>query len=159
MINFFGLGAKMEELFNTLPRIVEISGDKSLREAMVFAAWRKVTGDLKEKTSPVKLEDRRLLVAVSDKTWKKNLEKISEEIVFRLNAILKQPIVAFIDFQVDKSRFVKEKKKKRVEETLLKAVSPEVSSSANAIEDEDLRHQFLLAVGACLKRMERDEKR
>lgn len=144
----------MEDLFSTLPKIIQVSDDDSLKEAMIFAAYKKVTRDYRERTFPIRLSDRRLLVAVPDRTCKRNLEKVSEEIVFRLNSLVKQPLVTFIDFKVDKSYF---RKTQVVEKSAdpLDAVSPDIRSFACAIKDDNLRYRFLLTVGACLEREKR----
>lgn len=150
----------MEELFHTLPKILEFTDDKAVRESIVFAAWRKVAGDLWGKTLPTKLEGKCLSVAVSDEKWKQHLERLSQEIIFKINSLLKQSAVNFIEFYVDESLSEVEKKTNRREsEDLLDEVSVEIRSSADQIKDDNLRYQFLLAVAACLERKKALERK
>ena len=65
----------MDDLFRALPKILELSdGDHSVREAVVFAAWRRAVGELLlQHTSPLEVSDKKLVIAVSSRTDRKSV--------------------------------------------------------------------------------------
>lgn len=150
----------MLDLFRTLPGVLSAAGDiDEVREAIVFAAWRRIAGEsLAEHAVPMRLDDKRLIVAVSSITWKRHLEDLCSQIVFKLNAALGSPLVTFIELVIDEqtvrgNRVKQDESELRQEAEL--AISPELRSAAEKIEDEELRKQFLLAAGNCLVRRSR----
>lgn len=135
--------------------------NESLRQAVVFAAWRRIAGEgLREHAVALRLYQKHLIVAVMSETWKKHLEHLSGQMIFKLNSTLEQPLVTFIEFRVDEEiiRQEREKYQKKAidEETqrqiALEQVTPKMRHAADAIKDENLRYQFLLAAGSCLAR-------
>lgn len=151
----------MDELFRALPALLrELDDNETVREAVVFAAWRKIAGDmLRDHAVPFRLEQKRLIIAVSSETWKKHLQHLSGQMIFKLNSKLGAAFVTYIDFRVDEATVKKEREefKKRFgeqisEETALSQVTPKMRHSADAIKDDHLRYQFLLAAGSCLAR-------
>lgn len=150
----------MLDLFRTLPGVLSAAGDiDEVREAIVFAAWRRIAGEsLAEHAVPMRLDDKRLIVAVSSITWKRHLEDLCSQIVFKLNAALGSPLVTFIELVIDEQT-VRDNRVKQDESELRQeaelAISPELRSAAEKIEDEELRKQFLLAAGNCLVRRSR----
>ena len=132
-----------------------------LSEAMVFAAWRRVIGEeLRERAVPFRLYQKHLIVAVADETWKRHLESLSGQMLFKLNAVLGKPTVTFIEFRVDvktvdeeRARIHKEQTSKLEQERIaLKNVPESLAQAAEKIEDDELRKNFLLAAGSCLAR-------
>jgi hypothetical protein len=159
----------MKELFRTLPKLLkELDDSEEVREAVVFAAWRKVAGrSLCEHSAPFRLFEKHLVVAVKDKMWKRHLEKeLAGQMIFKLNSILGSAEVTFIEFRIDEETVLKERKpfrKKEVskedfEEIALDEVSPNLRHRADAIKDDNLRYQFLLAAGSALAKKKRDGK-
>ena len=65
----------MEDLFRTLPKILkEFEDSAQVREAVVFATWKKAAGkSLCDHAVPTSLDEKRLSVAVKDETWKSHL--------------------------------------------------------------------------------------
>ena len=155
----------MEALFRALPKLLrEFEDTEEVREAVVFAAWRRIAGEsLSEHTVPFRLFKKHLIVAVADKMWKRHLETLSGQMIFKLNSALGQAIVTFIEFRVDEETLVAERSQYRVKqmtdeeqrEIALEEVTPKLRRSADAIKDDNLRYQFLLAAGSCLARKER----
>ena len=148
----------MLDLFRTLPGVLkDVDGAGAVREAIVFAAWRRIAGDgLSEHAVPVKLTDDTLSVAVSNLMWQRQLKDLAGQMVFKLNAALGSPIVSFIQFEIDEKavasacgnrRDYDEAETRRLAETEL---TPELRNAAATIEDEALREQFLAAAGICL---------
>jgi hypothetical protein len=159
----------MEELFRTLPKLLkEMEDSEEVREAVVFAAWRKVAGrSLCEHSAPFRLFEKHLVVAVKDKMWKRHLEKeLAGQMIFKLNSILGSAEVTFIEFRIDEETVLKESRSSRkikisgedFEEIALDEISPKLRYRADAITDENLRYQFLLAAGSSLAKKKRDGK-
>ncbi len=152
----------MEALFRALPKLLrEFEDTEEVREAVVFAAWRRIAGEsLSEHTVPFRLFNKHLIVAVADKMWKRHLETLSGQMIFKLNSALGQAIVTFIEFRVDEETLVAERSQHRVKqmtdeeqrEIALEEVTPKLRHAADAIKDDNLRYQFLLAAGSCLAR-------
>lgn len=155
----------MQELFRALPKLLkEFEDTEEVREAVVFAAWRKIAGEsLSEHTVPFRLMKKHLIVAVADKMWKRHLESLSGQMIFKLNSVLGQAIVTFIEFRVEAATLETERAAHRKNqltdeqqrEIALNEITPKLRHSADAIKDDNLRYQFLLAAGSCLARKNR----
>lgn len=152
----------MNQLFSQLPKLLkEFDDPTEIREAVALAAWRKVAGEsLCEHAVPFRLFNKHLIVAVASETWKKHLEYLSGQMIFKLNSVLGQAVVTFIEFRVDEATVLEERAKNKtatlspeqLEEIALEEVTPKLRSAADAIKDDNLRYQFLLAAGSCLAR-------
>jgi hypothetical protein len=92
--------------------------------------------------------------------WKRHLETLSGQMIFKLNSVLGQAVVTFIEFRVDEAMLETERAKHQKSELTdeqqieiaLGEVTPQMRHSADAIKDDNLRYQFLLAAGSCLAR-------
>lgn len=159
----------MLDLFRTLPGILnDMESTDVVREAVVFAAWRRVVGNaLAGHAVPLKLDDTKLSVAVSNNMWKRHLQDLCGQILFKVNSALGAPLVTFIDLQIDEPAVLRERRKtpgagdnedefRREAES---EVSPELMAAADNIADVDLRQQFLLAAGNCLVRRKRSSSK
>lgn len=152
----------MEDLFRALPKLLrEFDETDEVREAIAVAAWRRIAGaSLYEHAVPFRLFNKHLIVAVTSETWKKHLEHLSGQMIFKLNSILGQAVVTFIEFRVDEETVLEERRKNKkqtisdeeYEEIALDEVTPKLRHAADAIKDDNLRYQFLLAAGSCLAR-------
>ena len=152
----------MEDLIRALPALLkEFDENEAVREAVVFAVWRKVAGEsLRGHAVPLRLFQKHLIIAVTSATWKKHLESLSGQMIFKLNSSLQQAAVTFIEFRVDEPTVLQERAKhlkstlsdEEYEEIALDEVTPKLRHSADAIKDDNLRYQFLLAAGSCLAR-------
>src|SRR5688500_15406683 len=156
----------MLDIFRTLPGLVqEIDGDDALREAMVFAAWRRIAGEaLAGHTAPVKLEKATLSVAVANLTWQRQLKDLCGQMLFKLNAVLGAPTVSFIELRIDEPAVRRERARtSQVDESAARSraaeeITTELLRAAETMADEDLRRQFLAAAENCLvRRRERSE--
>jgi hypothetical protein len=155
----------MNELFRALPALLkEFDENEAVREAVTFAAWRKIAGEsLRQHAVPFRLDQKRLMVAVKSETWRKHLEHLSGQMIFKLNSALGQAVVTYIEFIVNEKAVEKENFKdnkpalsdEELEELALEEVTPKMRRSADAIKDDNLRYQFLLAAGSCLARKKR----
>ncbi len=152
----------MNELFRALPGLLKQFDDNdNVREAVVFAAWRRVAGDsLNPHAIPLRLDNKHLSIAVASEMWKKHLQSLSGQMIFKLNSLLGQALVTYIEFRVDEKRIETERAGRRekqiseaeLEEIALNEVTPKMRRAADAIRDDNLRYQFLLAAGSCLAR-------
>ncbi len=151
----------MEDLFRTLPKILkEFEDSQEVREAVIFATWKKAAGkSLCEHAVPTSLDEKRLIVAVKDETWKRHLESLAGQMIFKINSLLSRASVTFIEFRVDEELVAEKTGKGRDKESeaklrklALEEVSTNLQNSAETIQDEKLRAQFLLAAGSCLVR-------
>jgi hypothetical protein len=152
----------MEDLFRSMPKLLrEFEDTDEIREAIAIAAWRRIAGDsLCEHAVPFRLFNKHLIVAVTSNTWKKHLEHLSGQMIFKLNSVLGQALVTFIEFRVDEDTVLAERTKNKTptvsreefEEIALDEVTPKLRGAADAIKDDNLRYQFLIAAGSCLAR-------
>jgi len=156
----------MEDLFRALPKLLkEMSDNEEVREAVVFAAWRRIAGEsLQSHAVAFRLFNKQLMVAVTSETWKKHLEHLSGQMIFKINSVLGQAVVTFIEFRIDEETVLQERAKtqmssalsdEELKEIALEEVTPKLRGSADAIKDDNLRYQFLLAAGSALARKKR----
>jgi hypothetical protein len=154
----------MEDLSKLLPLLLkQMDDNEPLREAVVFATWRRIAGEgLREHTAPVRLYQKHLVIAVTSERWEKYLRDLSGQMIFRLDAALGQPAVSYIEFRVDEDAVLESRRNRGVtgvdadefRELALEKITPQMRSQADAIKDDLLRYEFLLAAGSCLARKE-----
>ncbi len=155
----------MEELIRSLPKLIRAAGEsEEVCEAAAMVAWRRAAGDaLRTHAVPFRLYRKTLVVSVADTTWKKQLESMSGQLLFRINSLLGQAVVTFIEFRVDPKTVNEERaahasrKSDRAQEesVALQNASGPLREAADAIHDEQLRHRFLVAAGSCIQRREK----
>ena len=151
----------MDDLIHSLPKLLRAAGEaEEVAEAAAFVAWRRVAGEaLRGCAVPFRLYRKTLVVAVPDVTWRKQLEEISGQLIFRLNSLLGQALVTYIEFRVDPQTVNAERARTQAsaadrlaaEEAAIRRAG-ELRAAAAAIHDEDLRRRFLLAAGSCMNR-------
>src|SRR5215208_3576856 len=135
----------MLDIFRTLPGLLDdIEGAELVREAVVFAAWRRITGEgLADHTAPVKFEKGRLHIAVSSFTWQRHLKDLCAQMVFKLNAVIGTPTVNFIELRIDEQKVLDERTKRGGSGTMdfgadaEKEISPEMARAAESIGDAE----------------------
>src|ERR687884_477735 len=151
----------MDELFKALPQLLRAAGEsEEVSEAAAFAAWRRVAGEaMRGSAVPFRLYNRTLVVAVPDTTWRRQLEQVSPQLIFRLNSLLGQAVVTYVEFRVDpktvreeRARLGRREYERLVGEEDALRRADEISDAAEAIHDEVLRRRFLLAAGSCMNR-------
>src|SRR5215813_6892773 len=139
----------MNSLLKMLPMMIRLSGDnEEVREQAAFVAWRSVAGpQVAYNCVPFRLYQKHLIVAVLDLAWKKQMERLSGQYLFRVNSLLGGPYVTFIEFRIDRKTVLGSRtpdaKKIRFQHT--KEIEAELKSAADNIKDESLREQFLRA--------------
>ncbi|MFL6257132.1 MAG: DUF721 domain-containing protein [Pyrinomonadaceae bacterium] len=151
----------MDDLFQSLPKLLRAAGEsEEVLEAASFAAWRRVAGEaLRGCAVPFRLFNKRLIVSVPDTTWRKQLEKVSPQLVFRLNSLLGQAVVTYVEFRVDpqsirteRARLGRTQYERLTQEEAALECAAELDDAAHAIHDDELRRRFLLAAGSCMNR-------
>ena len=148
----------MELIFGAIPSIVNGLGPNAgAAEAVVFAAWARVAGDLLgERTSPLHFFENRLIVAVQDEMWRRHLEDLSPQMLVRINGRFGQSTVRFIEFRVDEAAVIKARKAEVLgSEKTAAHVTPSLIRAAQAIADENLREQFLSAAASYLDKQKK----
>jgi hypothetical protein len=150
----------MQELFAVLPPLLKNYGDISeVRESVAFAAWRVAAGEqLSGHTEPIAFDGDRLIVAVADRSWQRNLEELAREMIFRINSKIGSKLIGFIEFRIDKERFGGDRSNKdraEFELAALNEITEPLLRAADAIQDNEMRRKFLLAAGSCLARERR----
>jgi hypothetical protein len=145
----------MISLLKLLPQMLRHIGDTAeAREQAVFAAWTAVVGgQVRKVTEPLRLERKTLIVAVTDHTWRTQLDRIKGQALFRLNSLLGAPVITTIEFVINPDRISEEIAAPRE----FHFVAPEKAAlplrdDAARINNPDLRDAFLRAAGKCLER-------
>ena len=148
----------MDRLIKTLPAILKASGaPEEVAEAACIAAWKHAVGDgLSSHAVPVHLQNSTLVIAVADNIWKKQLEHMRGQLLFRLNSVLGQALVKSIELRVDPKRteLARAKPATGTDKDMDYQVPAELLTAAATIEDVDLRRAFLGAATSCVKRLE-----
>jgi hypothetical protein len=148
----------MESLIKTLPAIMKAAGDApEVAEAACLAAWKQIAGEgLRGNAVPVRLADRTLIIAVADAAWQKQMQALRGQLLFRLNSLLGQPVVTYLEFFEDPQTIAKARLEfnKSAEEREPRPIHPELLAAAAEIHDKDLRRAFLGAANSCNERLE-----
>jgi predicted nucleic acid-binding Zn ribbon protein len=155
----------MDQLIKALPGVLQAAGDsEDVAEAAAIAVWKHVAGDgLRPHAAPLRLRDKTLIVAVADSVWQKQLESLAGQLLFRLNSLLGQPVVTYIEFRVDPETLQSREQQTNIarrsdyETNAFEPIPLELVSAAAAIHDHDLRRAFLGAATSCIRRLEEAE--
>lgn len=149
----------MDQLIKTLPAILRASGaSEEVREAACIAAWKKAVGEaLSVHAIPIQLLNQTLVVVVADNIWLRQLEQLRGQLLYRLNAMLGQPLVTSIELRVNPKALAQAQghQAKAKSSVVNDQVPAELLSAAAEIQDVDLRRAFLGAATSCARRLER----
>ncbi|MBA2340892.1 MAG: DUF721 domain-containing protein [Pyrinomonadaceae bacterium] len=159
----------MDDLLRPLIKILRAVGDsEEAFEAAAFLAWRRIAGEgLRKRAVPFRLYRKTLVVAVSDTTWQKQLEAESPQMLFRINSMLGQAVVTYIEFRVDPKTIAEERGRTyritpiepdKQEKQWLDAAQELRAAAAAHIKDEELRQRFLLAAGSAIDAQSRRKR-
>ncbi|HSS20953.1 MAG TPA: DUF721 domain-containing protein [Pyrinomonadaceae bacterium] len=148
----------MDKLISTLPAILKASGaGAEIVEAACMAAWKHAVGEgLSSQAIPLRLQDGTLTLAVADNIWKRQLEHMRGQLLFRLNQVLGQPLVESIEIEIDPRRIEQQPATQANvnDQVTNRQIPAELLASAADIEDAHLRRAFLGAATSCVNRIE-----
>jgi hypothetical protein len=135
----------MNDLFRDLQRLLALSpSGNELGKTLVLAAWRKAVGEvLDRRTKALDLAGTKLIVAVADENWKRHLEGIADQMIFKINSVLRSPSVTFIEFVSRPELFEQESAPTRDDSSWIAEIDEDLIESAKAIDDENLREDFV----------------
>lgn len=140
----------MQDFFSTLSGIVgEFTAEPEANQPIVFAAWRRTSGDLiAENAKPFNFANAVLKIAVRDKNWQRQLADHSREYLFKINSMLTGISVDRVEFVIQPTVFEASEIgiRKFAAEPL--DLSSDIVTSAKSIADMGLREQFLRAAVA-----------
>jgi len=157
----------MDQLIKSLSALLRAAGEtEEISEAAALAVWNHVAGEgLRQQAVATSLQKQKLTVAVSDSVWQTQLESISGQFLFRLNALLGQGTIKFIEFRVDPKMLDRHRKQKPKLQNIAgnkrSASEPipfELISAVSSIHDPDLRRAFLGAASSCIRRRETNQQ-
>ena len=149
----------MEQVFGAIPSVLNgLASNGDVDEAVVFAAWKRCAGELlNDRTSAIEFFENRLIIAVVDETWRRHLEDLSPQMLYKINSSLGDGTVKFIEFRIDERAVDAFREHKTAsEEKAAPEVSQSLTKAAEAISDVALRRQFLNAAAEYLERQKRD---
>jgi hypothetical protein len=148
----------MEKLLSTLPAILKVAGSSpEMLEAVCVAAWKPAVGEaLSEQAVPLNFQAGTLRVAVADHVWKKQLDQMRGQLLFRLNRVLGQTLVQSLELEVDAAKVSLARKtiRSQARQQSEQKISPDLLLLASAISDAGLRRAFLGAAVSCVNRVE-----
>ena len=151
----------MDRLIKTLPAILKAPGAlEEVAEAACMAAWKHAVGEgLSSHAIPVQLQNHTLVLVVADDVWKKQLEHMRGQLLFRLNSVLGQTLVKSIELLVDPKRIelARATPSTNKNDDVNYGVPIELLTAAAAIADVELRRAFLGAATSCVRRLEKSE--
>jgi predicted nucleic acid-binding Zn ribbon protein len=145
----------MEQLIKSLPSVLRAAGDvDEVARTVAQAAWNHLAGEvLRQHTAVTDLQKQKLTVVVSDVIWQRQLESMSSQLIYRLNALLGKGTITFIEFRIDSEALAASYAKQ--EEPVPAEPQPlpvELVSAASSIQNPQLRRAFLGAASSSLRR-------
>lgn len=151
----------MDALIKVLPSILRAAGKSNeVTEALCIVAWNHAVGDaLRQNAVPLRLEQRILIVAVSDRVWQKQLQAMTGHLLSRVNAVLGERMVKGIDLRIDPEVIEKFREPHRGLQNTHSEIPEDLLLPASRIEDPQLRRLFLGAATSCLDRLKNLEPR
>ena len=151
----------MEHVFGAIPSVLRVMDTNAvIDEAVVFSSWGRCAGDLLQiRTAPIVFNEKRLVIAVADQTWKRHLEELCPQMLVKLNGSLGQGAAKFIEFRIDPKAIKKRPETGGARQTAEKRVeqlAKPLRDAAKAIADEHLRDHFLETAAVYLDRQRRN---
>jgi len=146
----------MDQLINTMPALLRAAGDvKEVALSAARASWNHIAGEsLRNHAVVVDFQNAKLTIAVGDVVWQRQLETMSGQLLFRLNAVMGAGTVKFIEYRVDAAAIPwrVSKTEKTAPSNSSEVIPVELVTAAAAIKDPGLRRSFLAAANGSLRR-------
>lgn len=140
-----------------LPQILaRTSENREMTEVAAKIAWSRAAGQgLRRHAVPFRLHGKTLIVSVADAIWQKQLQAMSSELVFRINQLLRRPLVESIEFRVDPAALGRRKESTVTAiHNLTQPLPVDLVSATVGIADPELRQLFIRAAENCIARRE-----
>jgi len=141
----------MVDLTKLLPKLVSANPELAAK-----IAWSRAAGEgLRHHAVPTSLNGKRLTVSVADALWRKQLESMAAELLFRINNLLGSKGVEEIVFRISPTDLAAANSKRSDQQPAARSapvLPTELLFAAGAIADEDLRAQFLRAADNLIAR-------
>jgi hypothetical protein len=149
----------MDDVFKTLSGILRSIGDEpEVAQAAAIAAWKKAAGDgLRLHAIPLRLTNGTLVVAVADAVWRKQLGAMMDQLIYRANSILGQPLIKEVELAVHPELVNSAQEARDDKPSLDNEVPLELWSAASAISDRELRQKFLRAATSAIRRRDNEQ--
>jgi hypothetical protein len=148
----------MREVLKLLPRLLGAASDsEEARQQAAAAAWAAAAGpQLRRVTAVVGLKRKHLIIATLSPAWKSELERMSGQLLFQLNSLLRMPLITSIEFVInDKMVRSSHPSPPRVRFSDLEKEEAQLMPLARAIPDQAVRAAFVRAAAKCLDRRSR----
>ncbi len=148
---------KMKPLFDLFPEFMRKQPQKDLPlDEMVRAAWVALVGQqIASRSHVFRLYNTRLIVNVADSRWQKQLHRMEQRLLSRINKMLGSAKVSGLDFRVDPQMQVTPEaappRKAPGRENAPPAADADLERSAQGIADPALRELFLRTSRRMLK--------
>ncbi len=148
----------MDQFIKALPVIMRDAGDSGeVAEAACFAAWNHAVGEgLRNNVMPMRLEERKLVVAVHDAIWQRQLKSMIGQLVSRVNNVLGQPFLKSVELQI-RPELIRKSDAERKPVHNMHDIPQELLFAARKITDPELRRALLGAAASCLSRVEKKQ--
>ena len=144
----------MVDVTRLLPKLLRANGGNP--ELAAKLVWARAAGaGLRRHAIPFRLDGKTLIVSVADAIWKKQLQQMSVELIFRMNNLLGQSMVDALVFRVDPAAVAEAQatsRPRRPEKVKGAAIPTELLFAAGSIADEELRARFMRAAENCIER-------
>ena len=139
-----------------LPKILARTGDDAeMKEVAAKIAWIRVAGaGLRRHAEPFRLHRKTLVVSVADAVWQRQLHAMSTELIFRINKLLRRPLVEAIEFRIDPKSLPSQRASIEKTRNELSPLPADLVSAAAEIADPELRQRFIRAAENCIARRE-----
>lgn len=135
----------MQEIAKIIPQLLRMAQhSEEFAESACAFAWRACVGGAISRVSlPGRLYRKTLKVTVIDETWKRQLERMSGQILFKMNSLLGTTVVTCLEFGVN-AEAVRQAHRPLifpVADTPL--TDPTLLEASNRIRNDRLREQFM----------------
>jgi hypothetical protein len=131
-------------------RVARRSGEVATTAACV--AWKHAAGELISKQTVVTgLQKQTLMVVVADIVWQRQMQSVSPQLIYKLNALLGTGTIRFIEYHVDTTAFIHDVAIDNPEPRATMALPAELITAAAAITEPKLRRSFLAAAESSMR--------
>ncbi len=135
----------MQEIAKIIPQLLRLAQhSEEFAESACAFAWRaSVGGAISRVSLPGRLYRKTLKVTVIDETWKRQLERMSGQILFKMNGLLGTAVVTGLEFGVDAEAIRQTHRPLTFPVAYVPLTDPALLEASNCIRNDRLREQFM----------------